>query len=127
MTPLERAVIEAARAYLATLDRYGTADDAELAAAVKALDAAPVSEVQEIGWHELAEGDQLRSAKTGLFWEVVGILKVRSGYKIGIRRDGNRADIGRPTPAEPTAFVKRGATGKAVETFVNVFSSGETR
>ncbi len=125
-TELERAVIEAARA----LRREGAFAREEIDAvidAVKALDAGQDPEIQEIGWHEISEGDQLRSAKTGLFWEVIGVLKMRSGYKIGIRRAGNRGEISRPTTAEPTAFVKRGQAGKAVEMFVNVFTSGEAK
>ncbi len=120
-TDLERAVIEAARALRKT---QMSAEASALFKAVDALDAGQDPEVREVGWHEVTEGDQLRSAKTGLFWEVIGVDRLIQGRRIVIRRGGNTAMITRPTEAEPMAFVKRGATGKAVDVFVEVFASG---
>jgi len=121
MTPQERAVIEAARAWRRRT-RVDPRADALFFEAIDALDT-PDAE-QSISWRELAEGDHLKSAKTGVFWEVISVHAMRDGYKIGIRLGGKRALITRPTLAEPEAIVRRGQTGRAVDMFVNVFSSG---
>jgi hypothetical protein len=122
MTPQERTVIEAARALAASPLSADSGLGLSLRDALAALDA-PDAE-QSIGWHELAEGDQLKSAKTGIFWEVISVHAMKDGYKIGIRLGGKRALITRPSPAEPEAIVRRSRTGRAVDMFVNVFSSG---
>jgi hypothetical protein len=132
VTPLERAVIEAARAYVSS-DPYnliGSESDpapVALARAVKSLDRATDPEIREVSWHLVAEGDQVRSAKNGKFYPVLSVLKVRGGTRVVIQAGTTQVPIQRPTPQEPMAFVKRGAAGAAVDVFVNVFSSGETR
>jgi len=131
LTELERAVIEAARAYVAEdpmglIERNGDGFAVNLKRAIDALDAGQDPEIQEIGWHEVAEGDQLRSTKTGKFYEVLGNDKKWDGTRrIGVKMPSQVQLITRPTEAEPTAFVKRGQAGKAVAVFVEVFSSGE--
>lgn len=122
MNPLERAVIAAARRF------QDASSDAELIGAVLALEAWEATqdpEVQEIGWHELAEGDLLKSVKNGRFYPVLSTLKTTGGYRVTIQAGEKPATVVRPSPGEPTAFVKRGATGASVDMFVNVFSSGE--
>lgn len=128
LNPLERAVIEAARSLVRSVPELGTElfmpSAAPLVAAVKALDAP--REVQEIGWHEIAEGDELRSAKNGRLYPVLSVLKLAGRrYRITLRTGKKRTSIERPTPEEPTAHVRRGPAGRAVETFVHVFTSGE--
>lgn len=124
--PLERAVIEAAR----SLAR-ATADEAlitDLFHAVQALEAWEDTQdpgVREIGWHEVAEGDQLKSIKNGKFYPVVSAQKNRDGYRIAIQLNPHSVmAVTRPSANEPSAFVKRGQAGHAVDMFVNVFSSG---
>lgn len=128
----ERAVIEAARSYVRS-DPYGLigseADPAPvgLAQAVAALDAYHAKlepKVTERGWHEVAEGDHLKSVKNGRFYPVVKVLKVRKGYEITIEAGGKQTTITRPTAAEPSATVRRGGTGDAVDLLTHVFSSG---
>lgn len=123
--PLERAVIEAAR----QLYHEGSPDDWAGCAVVVAMGKLIEAEESrkrgtEIPWGQVVAGDELRSIKSGTFWEVISTQKVKGGYKIGIRRNGKSALITRPTEAEPTAWVKRGPDGQAVDMFVNVFSSG---
>jgi len=123
-TELERAVIEAARSFCRAED--GAKES--LWTAVQALDAGQDPEVREIGWHEVVEGDRIKSVKTGKFYEVDDTFKFGKEFKISVRTGpDNAVTITRPTEAEPTAFVKRGQTGKAVDVFVEVFSSGETK
>lgn len=129
--PYERAVIEAARVYVQT-DPYnliGSESDpapVALAQAVAALDAyekAAEPKVTELGWHEVTEGDHLKSVKNGKFYPVVKVLKVRRGYEITLRMPGKDLTITRPTAAEPYATVRRGPTGDAVDLLTHVFSS----
>lgn len=79
---------------------------------------------KSIEWHQLAEGDELRSVKTGNFYPVTRVLKRAAGYQITVTMpDGSHQQIIRPTPAEPRAVVRRGPTGQTVDLFVHVFSS----
>jgi hypothetical protein len=127
---LERAVIENARDACTDLVRHGLVNQGTLDGIVSAVQALEAHErtqdptVTERGWHEVTEGDHLRSVKNGNFYPVVGILKVQRGkYQVVLLVAGKRQMITRPTPAEPTAWVKRGATGEAVDTITHVFSS----
>ena len=136
MNDLQKAVIEAARAYVRS-DPYnliGSQSDPAPVALAGAIDALEVwekaqdPEVREIGWHEVAEGDQLKSVKTGKFYPVLRVETVLTDARITIElSQGRHTTITRPIKDEPTAFVKRGATGKAVDVFVDVFSSGEAK
>ena len=78
---------------------------------------------REVEWREVVAGDQLRSVKTGKFFEVLGTTKVSGGYAIRVQLATGPKTITRPTAAEPTATVIRGETGKVVDVFVEVFSS----
>jgi hypothetical protein len=120
-TRLERAVIEAARRWEVKM-RDGLWDGVvgDLINAVQALDADGTTEIE---WHELAEGDQLKSVKNGRFYEVTGVIALKDGHHITLA--GVPKPIVRPAPAEPRAFVKRGATGRAVDLFI--LSSGGTK
>lgn len=121
----ERAVIEAARSAVRT---EGAAEDYDrLSRAVEALDAyhaAAEPQVAERGWHEVAEGDHLKSMKNGRFYPVIKVLKVRKGYEITLKLPTGTVTVTRPTKAEPAATVRRGPTGDAVDLLTHVFSSG---
>lgn len=126
--PLERAVIEAARAWF---HLPGTGGNDELIEAVRALiihEATLASDVREgVGWHEVAEGDELRG-NNGRFYPVVRTLKLRRGkYEIVVRAGGADKVLTRPTEKDPAATVLRGPVGNAVDAFVHVFSSNAGR
>jgi hypothetical protein len=123
MNNLERAVIAAARRWANGIPSSGHGQ--ELIQAVKRYEASLTPGEQEIGWHELAEGDQLKSRKNGRFYPVTHVLKVTKGYEITLA--GLERRIMRPTKEEPSAIVKRGQAGQAVDTLVHVFSSGGDR
>jgi hypothetical protein len=56
---------------------------------------------------------------------VLKTLKVRGGkYEITVKLNTGPKTLVRPTPEAPSATVRRGAAGKAVDMFVNVLSSG---
>lgn len=125
---LERAVLAAARA-VAAIQVPGFTAEAEaknvLRRAVAELEAWGATQdptIQEIGWHELTEGDELRSVRNGRYYPVTKVLKVRNGYEISLA--GIPKAIIRPTKNEPTATIRRGPTGQAVDTLIHVFSSG---
>lgn len=126
---LERAVIEAARSHVKALESgQGPTGQRALVDAVCALqvhERAQEPAVKAIAWHEVTEGDQLRSAKNGRFYPVLKTLRVRGGkFEITIDLAGTSKAIVRPTAEEPDATVRRGLAGSAVDVFVNVFSSG---
>lgn len=121
--PLERAVLAAARSLVSDWKADRTTNGHGLIAAVNALDAADLP--QEIAWHEVASGDQLKSLKNGRFYPVSGVIVLKDGRRqITIGMPTGQKAIVRPTPEEPSAFVKRGRDGVAVDMFVNVFTSG---
>lgn len=124
--PLERAVIEAARE-IADSDVY-LGDQGRLRRAFEALDAAQDPAVTETPWSQVVEGDLLRSPKNGKFYEVESVRPEAhyfASFKVTrIKLAGIGDAIFRPRDGELTAFVKRGATGNAVDTFIDVFSSG---
>lgn len=129
----ERAVIEAARSLTENYGNPCGPDGAPwpewslLVQAVEALDAYHSKlepKVTERGWHEVAQGDHLKSVKNGRFYPVVKVLKVRKGYEITLKLPTGEVTITRPTAAEPSATVRRGATGDAVDVLTHVFSSG---
>jgi len=127
--PLERAVIAAARSFAHDASwMQGDPFPRALSDAIEALEAweaTQAPEVREIGWHEVAEGDLLKSVKNGKFYPVVSVQKNRDGYRIAIQLNPQSVmAVTRPSAAEPSAFVKRGQAGAAVDVFVNVFSSG---
>jgi hypothetical protein len=127
---LERAVIEAARALVqadrrAEVPPAGT-EELKLHRAVQDLDAADLP--QEIGWHEVAEGDEIRSAKNGRFYPVVGVVALAgqpAAWRIKIQTGTTQSVITRPSEKEPMAHVRRGQVGRVVDVFVSVLSSGE--
>lgn len=100
MNNLERAVIAAARAYVAQLftTDHGRQNHGELEEAVAAYEASLTPGEKEIGWHELAEGDELKSRKNGRFYPVTKVLKVKAGYEITLAGVPNK--IVRPNEAE---------------------------
>ena len=122
---LERAVVEAARALVAE-QRQETYLECRLELAVGAYEAWLATQdpqILELGWHEVAEGDHVRSAKNGRYYPVTSVLKIRGG-KWELTLAGVPNKITRPNAAEPTATVRRGPTGSAVDTLLHVFSSG---
>jgi hypothetical protein len=76
----------------------------------------------KLPWSSLVEGDQVKSVRNGKFYEVESTAKMMDGYHIKLT--GIAKPIMRPTPAEPKAVVRRGATGRAVDVWVDVLSSG---
>jgi len=123
---LERAVLVAARAWAKSVQ----ADRAEgfhgpLAEAVDRYEAWLATQdptVSELGWHEVAAGDEVRSRKNGRWYAVRSVLRVAGG-KTRLELVGVPKPIERPSDAEPTATVRRGPDGQAVDTLLNVFSS----
>jgi hypothetical protein len=82
---------------------------------------------REISWSSLVEGDRLKSIKTGKFYEVERVYQERHPGRAGqyrIKLAGIDKVVFRPTEAEPTAIVQRGATGNAVDVWIEVLSSG---
>jgi hypothetical protein len=136
----ERAVIEAARRFAhgnkwdlgAAIGDYAPATP--LTAAVAALELYEQQQattgVSEIEWSLVAAGDELRG-KSGAFFPVirtrreVEMGKTTGRYVIEVGMPGGPKSIVRPNGGEPFATVKRGQDGRAVDEFVNVFSSGE--
>lgn len=78
---------------------------------------------EPVEWSTVVAGDQLKSVKNGKFYLVLGTTKVKGGYAIQVQLEAGPRTITRPTPGEPRATVIRGETGKAVDVFVEVFSS----
>lgn len=127
MTPLERAVIQAARDLVAGTPAPWSLGEhlTRLAGTLKALDVAQSDAGQEIEWHEIAAGDEVKSRNNGKFYPVTGVIALKDGRRqVTLDLNGNIKAIVRPTPEEPRAIVRRGQSGKAVDLFVNVFSSG---
>jgi|SRR6185503_1177684 len=135
---LERAVIEAARALVSSepfnlCQKFNLCQNEwvaiDLATAVQTLDAWQATQdptVKERGWHEVAEGDELRG-NNGTFYPVIRTLKVQRGkYEVIVRVDGTPTQLIRPGPHDknPTAWVRRGAAGAAVDIITHVFASG---
>lgn len=75
----------------------------------------------ELAWHLVVESDQIKNVKNGKFYLVT---KVRSREDKRLITLETGQTIERPTEKEPTAHVIRGDTGKAVDMFINVFTSG---
>jgi hypothetical protein len=132
MNALERAVIEAARL---VADRAGNLDTwaHALRRAVVDLDeherAQEAAGLTEVPWAQIAEGDELRGNSGRLFPVVATKREWQMGkptgkFLITVQLPAGPKVLTRPTPAEPTATVKRGDAGAAVDMFVNVFSSG---
>jgi hypothetical protein len=123
---LERAVIEAARAFVQAAGYEG---EAALVETVTALDAHLATQdptVVERRWHEVAEGDELRG-NDGKFYPVIRTLKVQRGrYEVIVQVGGQSKQLTRPGPDKknPTAWVRRGPAGHAVDALTHVFSSG---
>jgi hypothetical protein len=129
----ERAVIEAALSWQDSPEAMRAEGFfAPLSSAVDALrvhraqlDAAGV---EELPWHRVAVGDELRS-KRGTFFPVIRVKREwemgqsTGKHLITVDINGTAKQITRPTPAEPMAVVRRGDDGKAVDLFVNVFES----
>lgn len=133
MNAYERAVIEAARKVCdqaSNLDTWAH----PLRRAVVALDqherALTEAGLREIPWAQVAEGDELRSSKGNFF----PVTHTKREWKMGaatgkflitVHLPARDRVLTRPTPAEPTATVRRGEAGKAVDLMVHVFESGE--
>lgn len=79
-----------------------------------------MSDGQEITWGEVVESDEIYSAKTGRWYEVI---EVRArGARVAIRA------VNLPKVIEPLATdkvtVRRGATGEAVDMMISILYSG---
>lgn len=76
-------------------------------------------------WGQVVESDEIHSAKTGRWYEVVSTSTTRTEARIHL------AGIAKPlvkpvAETVPPEMIRRGATGKAVDLFVVAFS-GPTR
>lgn len=132
MNDLERTVIEAARRFANGIPSSGHGQ--ELITAVKRLEqfereqaAAGISEVE---WALVAEGDELRS-NSGAFYPVVATKRewkmgsATGKFLITVQLTAGPKVLTRPSLTAPMATVRRGRSGKAVDTIVHVMSSGE--
>jgi len=138
MNNYERAVIEAARSLIDLHQSmhipYNSSQGHILARAVASLDGheqqQATASVSEIEWSLVTAGDELRG-KSGAFFPVIRTRceremgKTTGRYVIEVGMPGGPRSIVRPNGGEPFATVKRGQDGRAVDEFVNVFSSGE--
>lgn len=128
--PFETAVIDAAVS-LVQADRMAEAPPAgtpelQVHRAVAALleHRERLGQVTEVEWSTVAEGDFVR-AKTGSMWKVKNSLRMQDGtYSITLELDGKTSTVNRPSKEAPTALVRRGPAGRAVESFAHVFASG---
>lgn len=82
--------------------------------------------LRTIDWRQVVAGDELKSVNNGRFYPVASTAMPDGGkVRIGVRLpDRSVKQIVRPTPAEPTATVRRGPDGTAVDVFIEVFRSG---
>lgn len=135
MNNYERAVIEAARIWKSTTPDSGGAWALDMLH--KAVAALELHEQQqaaagtsEIDWSLVVAGDEIRG-KSGAFFPVIRTRRdldhrgFTGRYVIEIGLPGGPKSIVRPIESEPFATVRRGPDGRAVDEFVNVFSSGE--
>ena len=126
MNSYERAVVEAARAYVSGFSTDHLRD--RLYARVKALELYEQQQAAagtaEIDWTLVVAGDEIQG-KSGAFFPVLGTQQIGGQVKVRIGLPGGPKVITRPHPDEPFATVRRGPDGRAVDEFVNVFSSGE--
>jgi len=128
-TELERAVVEAARRFTNSLPTGGHGQAVinavlRLEEYERSQAAAGISE--GVAWNTIAVGDQVKG-RTG-FYPVTDVLALAAGKaRLTIDVRGDHKVITRPTATEPTATVKRGPDGTAVQAFVDVFSSKEER
>lgn len=124
MNAYERAVIEAARRYL-----RNTESDVDLIGATFRLEeyerAQAVAGIAEgVDWHTVAAGDQIQG-KSGTFYPVLHVQAITGGkVRLIVKTAQGERPLLRPSDSQPTATVKRGPDGCAVQQFVNVFSSG---
>lgn len=133
MNALERAVIEAARAFCAGVGPGSLTEVAakdQLYARVKALElhekAMATGDIREIDWSLVAVGDEVQG-KSGTFYPVTATrATVGYSYQITIRMAQGERTITRPSESQPMATVRRGQDGAAVDVLVNVFTSGDS-
>jgi hypothetical protein len=79
---------------------------------------------QDTRWGLVVESDEIYSAKTNRWYEVVRSVASLDGTTIGIFIKGQPKPIRKPV-GDPVR-VRRGATGRAVDMFAVIFS-GQTR
>lgn len=123
--PFEMAVIDAAISW-AREERNELLPEDRLNNAVAALleHRKQLGEVTEVEWCTVAIGDSVR-AKTGTMWEVKSSLRMQDGtYSLTLAHGEKTSTVSRPSKDAPTAWVRRGADGRAVDSFVHVFASG---
>jgi hypothetical protein len=123
MTPAERAVIEVAIAWRQARKNQRMPMDTELLDALDGLDserAAPAATEKDITWAEVVTEDEIFSAKTGRWYEV--ITTARQGDRVKIQAKGLPKII--TPPASGSVKVRRGESGQAVDLFTEVLMSG---
>ncbi len=123
MTPAEKAVIEAAIAWRQAREDRRMPMATELLATLDALDAersALTTTEKEITWGEVVTEDEIFSAKTGKWYEVITVI--RAGDRVKITAKGLPKVI---TPlASGSVKVRRGPSGEAADVLIEVLSSG---
>lgn len=123
--PFEMAVIDAAISW-SRGETLEIAEEIALDDAVKALleHRRALGEVTEVEWCTVAVGDSVR-AKTGTMWGVKSSLRMQDGtYSLTLVHGEKTSTVSRPSKDAPKAWVRRGADGRAVDSFVHVFASG---
>jgi hypothetical protein len=132
MMPEVGAVLDAVRVWLVAQDAPEdmTGPGRNIALAVAALDAklatvgqAPSKVEQDRTWGEVVAGDEILSAKTGKFYEVVTSVKAAES-KVKVMIKGSGKYILRPA-ADPIR-IKRGVSGEVVDV-LEVLFSGQTK
>lgn len=130
MNALERAVIETARALRLAAPTLALELNRALDALAEHETTMAAAGVVEVDWKLVAEGDELRS-KSGSFFPVTATKrewrmgKPTGNFLITVTLPTGDKTLTRPNAAESMATVRRGAAGRAVDTFVHVFSSGD--
>lgn len=122
MTPAERAVIDLALEYHA--DHPDHLSGTRLGSALNALErerAAGEPRVSERTWAEVVEGDEIYSARTGRWYEVIESRR-QTEERMAIMAKG-LPKILKPKAADPVRL-KRGASGDAADVLVSVLISG---
>lgn len=137
MTPAERVVVEAAVRWRDAIEegRSALGVSGDLLHAVESLLAerdGPQLETVEITWAQVVEGDQIyrsmngapvpAGSSAGVWYEVTAAGSLTGTDRVRVRARG----IGKPIQpvADKPVTVKRGATGKAVDTLGSVLWSG---
>ncbi len=129
MTPAERAVIEAARAWAATWERLPDGNSLPLYRAVEALETElaggqDLTRVEmSIPWTQVVEGDEIQARPGGRWYAVFSAVRHVGSPTVTVKV----RDLPKPITATASnkVTVRRGATGMAADVFTVIFSGEE--